>query len=70
MTTEEFDFFKAHLERIRYPNFFGYTFTQAQIDEVKEIANKINSDLTTTIKGMTCRLHQEWIPFDPKSEKM
>lgn len=58
MSPEKFEMFKSELEKIRFPNFFGFTFTKSQIEEVENLSNYIKQQLVNTSDAMRCRLEE------------
>lgn len=58
MSPEKFEVFKSEINKIRYPNFFGFTFTQSQIEEVETLCAGIRKNLDSTVDAMKCRLEE------------
>ena len=59
MSIDDFEKFKSDFEKIRFPNFFGFTFTENQIKQIKTLSSYIKEQLDNTIDAMRCRVSEE-----------
>ena len=57
MLPEKFQIFMSDLEKIRFPNFFGFTFTQSQIEEAENLSNYIKQQLENTLDAMSTAMN-------------